>query len=180
MYRLFVAIELPERVKDRLLQICCGISAAKWFDETRLHLALRFIGEVDGAVFRDVAEALGTVESEPFDLTVSGVGFFPPRGNPETLWAGIERNESLVALHNRIESTLQRAGLPAGKRKFTPHIGLARLKQCPPEKVADFLTANSLLKLEPFAVEEFCLYSSFLSSEKALHQIEAEYPLTGK
>jgi len=166
MYRLFVAIDLPDLVNRRLLDICYGLPGAKWIDETRMHLTLRFIGEVDGAVFHDTQEVLAAVKVEAFELTLKGVGFFPPRGTPETLWVGVEKNDLLSRLRNRVESALKRVGLPGEGRKYTPHVALARLKGTPSERVARFLAEHSLLKLGPFPVAEFCLYSSFLSSER--------------
>ena len=180
MYRLFVAIDLPDSVKEPLLDMCYGLRGAKWIDDSRMHLTLRFIGEVDGGVFRDVEEALATIEIEPFELTVKGVGYFPPRGKPETLWAGVEKNDHLSALRNKVESVLTRAGLPNEGRKFVPHIQLARLKDTPEEHLARFLQEYALLRLPTFTVQEFHLYSSFLSSEKALHQVEASFQLVGK
>ncbi|MBU0985592.1 MAG: RNA 2',3'-cyclic phosphodiesterase [candidate division Zixibacteria bacterium] len=179
MYRLFVAIDLPEDIKDRLLSLYYGLPGAKWADESQMHITLRFLGEVDGAAFRDARESLGTVRVPPFWLTVKGVGFFPPRKQPDTLWAGLERSESLLRLRHRVESTLTRAGFPVDSRKYVPHIGLARLKGTPADRVAGFLAEHALLQLEPFQVTEFVLYSSFLSSERALHEVEATYPLIG-
>lgn len=180
MYRLFVAIDPPEETIQRLREICLGLPGAKWNDPDQIHLTLRFIGEVDGGVFRDIREALAGVTAAPFEVTPKGVGFFPPRKNPESLWVGVSDPEPLVHLRNRIESVLVRAGIKAENRRFFPHIALARLKNTPPNRVAGFLTGNSLFKLPAFPVGEFCLYSSFLSSERALHQIEAVYPLTAK
>ncbi|RKX24840.1 MAG: RNA 2',3'-cyclic phosphodiesterase [Candidatus Zixiibacteriota bacterium] len=180
MYRLFVAIDLPDLVTRRLIDICYGLPGAKWVDETRLHITLKFIGEVDGAVFQDAQEALATVQVKGFDLTLKGIGFFPLRRTPETLWVGVEKSDLLSRLRNRVESALKQVGLPSEGRKFTPHVALARLKGTPPERVARFLAEHSLLKLGPFPVTEFCLYSSFLSSERALHQVEASYNLTDR
>jgi len=177
MYRLFVAIDFPDLVTRRLIDICYGLPGAKWVDESRMHITLRFIGEVDGAVFQDIQQALATVQLEGFDLTLKGVGFFPPRRAPETLWVGVDKSDPLSRLRNRVESALKQVGQPNEGRKFTPHVALARLKGTSPDRVAGFLAEHSLLKLGPFPVAEFCLYSSFLSSERALHQVEASYNL---
>lgn len=179
MYRLFIAIDPPEDVRDQLKQICYGLPSARWFDEDQLHITLRFLGEVDGGVFADIRQALAEVSAAPFKVTIKGVGYFPPRQDPKHLWAGIEKNDQLNHLRNKIESTLVRAGLPAEGRKFVGHITLARLKDTPASKVAPFLQEFSLFRLPPFPVTQFCLYSSYLSSERALHQVEATFPLVG-
>ena len=110
MFRLFVAIDLPPEIKEKLLAIGGGVPGARWLTAAQLHLTLKFVGEVDGGVFNDVINALGEVASEPFELTLKGVGHFPPRRDPEVLWVGVAKNERLVQLRNRIESALAEDG----------------------------------------------------------------------
>ena len=93
------------------------------------------------------------------------------------LWAGIDNDERLKQLRNKVESTLVRAGLEPEKRKFAPHVGLAKIKETPPGRLATYLGQNALFRLPSFEVREVCLFSSFLSSERAIHQIEAAFPL---
>ncbi len=178
MFRLFVAIDPPVEIKQRLTEICYGVPGAKWLEPEQMHLTLKFIGEVDGAVLREAREALATIAVAPFEMSVKGVGFFPPRGDPQILWAGIDGNDRLVQMRNKIETTLERAGIDREKRKFAPHIGLANIKHTPAPKVAGYLAEFSLFRLPPFEVTEFCLYSSHLGSERAIHTVEAVYPLS--
>ena len=177
MYRLFVAIDPPEEVKDQLTEICFGLPGAKWVDPGQMHITLKFIGEVDGAVLRDAREALKAVSLDPFNIAIKGIGFFPPRGQPQLVWAGVEGNDRLSQLRNKVESALVRAGLKPEKRKFAPHIRLANVKETPPGRMVSYLAQYSLLKLPPFAVTEFSLYSSFLGSERAIHEVDTVYPL---
>jgi hypothetical protein len=124
MYRLFVALDFPEQVRLELGRLCFGLKGAKWMTEDQLHLTVRFIGEVDGAVFRDIKEALQTVTAEPFDLELRGIGFFPPKRNPEILWVGTEKNPSLDHLkQNRIDHCESRCP-PGGPQVYpTRHAG---------------------------------------------------------
>lgn len=177
MYRLFVSIELPEEVKAELARVCCDVPGARWLEPDEMHLTVRFIGEVDGVVFRDVIDALADVRLAPFDLVLRGVGHFPPRGEPHTLWAGVERSPELLALHDKVESVLVRAGIEPERRKFSPHVTLARLKGTPSRAVGSFMARNGLYRSEPFRVDEFHLYSSRLSAKRALHRPEAAYAL---
>ncbi|MEW5797080.1 MAG: RNA 2',3'-cyclic phosphodiesterase [Candidatus Zixiibacteriota bacterium] len=177
MYRLFVAIDLPDQIKQGLTEICNGLPGAKWVDQSQMHITLKFIGEVDGAVFRDAREALATIRLEPFEITIKGTGYFPPRGDPQVLWAGVDGNDRLKQLRNKVETTLVRAGLEHEKRKFAPHVGLAKIRETPPGRLATYLSQYGLFRLPSFEVREFCLFSSFLSSERAIHQIEETYPL---
>jgi RNA 2',3'-cyclic 3'-phosphodiesterase len=179
MIRLFIAIDIPDSLCAMLHGMGRGIPGARPVSEDQIHLTLRFIGEVDGGMFRDLKEALAEVRATPFSLAVQGVGHFPPRGAPRVLWAGLSRSEELVLLRNRIERKLVACGLPAEQRKFAPHITLARLKDSPLRRVGEFLVGNSLFQSEEFPVESFVLYSSRLIKSSAVHTVEQQYFLAG-
>ena len=177
MHRLFVAIDFPTATRDRLAGLCRGVPGARWVPPEQLHLTLRFIGEVDGPTFHDVAEALDAVHLPCFELELKGVGHFPPSGEPRVLWAGIAPADSLSRLRNAIERALHDAGVAPDTRRFTPHVTLARLKNARGGEIAPYLTEHSLFASAPTPIGEFHLYSSWLGSKQALHRIEASYPL---
>jgi 2'-5' RNA ligase len=175
--RLFVAVELPDRVKEELAQIRWGLPNARWLEPEQIHLTLRFIGEVDGGQFLDIQSALSSIRQEPFDIALAEAGFFPLRKKPESLWIGIERSEMLLRLKSRIDTALAPAGVPQEGRKFLPHVTIARLQNSPDKRVAEFLAAVSSIVIGPFPIEAFSLYSSNLLSSGAVHVKETEYTL---
>lgn len=177
MHRLFVAIDLPIEVRDRINGICRDLPGARWVPTDQLHLTLRFIGEVDDAVFTAIREALATVRGRAFAAAVQGVGHFPPGKHPRVLWVGFVGAEALLSLQDSIERTVVAAGIPPEGRKFSPHITLARLKETPAGKVEAFEARCRTMASDPFPVTEFHLYSSTLSNKGALHRREASYPL---
>lgn len=176
MPRLFAALALPDLVRRSLIALRTGIPGARWIEEGSLHLTLRFIGEVDGAQALDIDAALAQVDGRGFAVTLAGVGQFGDK-SPHTLWAGVEANEALVRLTAKIEQTLQRTGLPAEPRRFTPHVTLARLRDAPRARVAEFLSMHGLFRTGPFPVDEFILFSSHLGTAGAHYRAEAFYPL---
>ncbi|MFQ5773698.1 MAG: RNA 2',3'-cyclic phosphodiesterase [Kiloniellaceae bacterium] len=175
--RLFVAIPLPEDLRARLARLEEGLPGARWVAPENLHLTLRFIGEVDGRQAGDIDAALSQVRAERFAVTLAGVDRFGSGGKARTLWVGVEANPDLVRLHAKIEQALQRAGLAPERRKFKPHVTLARFNGNPGGRLYAYLSRNALLRSEPFVAEEFVLYSSFLSQAGAIHSPEAVYPL---
>lgn len=177
MPRLFVAIDLPPAIRERLSSLCCGLPGARWVDPEQMHLTLRFIGEVNSSVFQLVREALTEVRSERFTLRLEGIGFFPPRGRPRVAWTGVRKNDQLVQLRNRIESLLVRSGLEPEGRKFFPHITLARLNGTPGSRIGAYLAQNGMFLTEEFPVLEFYLYSSVLNNRGARHYVEQKYAL---
>ncbi len=176
MPRLFVAIPMPPDVADTLDKLSHGFPDARWTDLDDLHLTLRFVGEVDHNTFYEIGELLAGVSLPPFDLELAGIGQFPPRGALRQLWVGVAPNESLERLRRRVDRCVAEAGVPPEGRKFVPHVTLARFRQPPPEhRLATFLERHSLVRLPPFPVSSFGLYSSILRSEGAEHVLEAEY-----
>ncbi|HEX3483804.1 MAG TPA: RNA 2',3'-cyclic phosphodiesterase [Micropepsaceae bacterium] len=177
MIRLFVALELPETLRDRLAALEGGVPGARWATGEQFHLTLRFVGEVDENVAHDIDDALAGIRAPRFTLELAGVGEFGGK-KPRALWAGVRANDALLHLQKKIETALQRIGLPAEERKFSPHVTLARMRGSPREKVVQFLTHNSLFASGPFPVDRFVLFSSHLGSGGSVYHAERTYPLT--
>ena len=177
--RLFVAIDLPHHLRTRLAMLSgAGIPGARWVPPENYHLTLRFIGEMPGYRAEEIDHALAALKAPGFPLTLAGVGTFNKGGRSVSLWAGVERHPSLDHLQTKIETALQRCGLDPERRRFAPHVTLARLDNPPEAKLAAFVQANNLFRAEPVQVEHFTLFSSLLGKDQAVYTPEVEYPLT--
>jgi RNA 2',3'-cyclic 3'-phosphodiesterase len=176
MIRLFVAIEIPETVRQGLALLGGGVPGARWMDDEHLHLTLRFIGEVDENVANDIDDTLIGIRAPSFTLELAGVGEFGGK-NPRALWARVRPNEALMHVQKKIETALQRIGLPAEERRFTPHVTLARLKASPHEKIVQFLSHHALYASGPFMVNRFVLFSSHMGQGGSVYHPERVYDL---
>jgi RNA 2',3'-cyclic 3'-phosphodiesterase len=178
MSRLFVALDLPEDVKRSLEPLGRGLGDVRWLDAEQQHLTLRFLGQLDNGLTREVAEALALVPGVPFELRLKGIGHFPLRGEPRVLWVGVEKSLELQRLKRRIDRVLDQAGLSPDSRKFAPHVTIARIRgPLSPVRLGTYLMRHSLYRSEPFPVSSFHLYSSWPRAEGAEYQIEASYEL---
>ena len=178
MIRLFVALALPQEVRLRLEGLRGGLPGARWQSTEQMHLTLRFIGEVDGAAFADIRDALAQVRAEAFTLALEGVGRFPPRGRVRILWAGVVPNPALGYLHERTEAAIAGLGFEPDGRNFAPHVTLARFaSKVPAQRLQDFIAYHGLYASGPFPVRSFELFSSHLGAGGAQYAIEASYPL---
>ena len=177
--RLFVGLSLPAEIRARLVSLKGGLPDARWVSEENLHLSLRFIGEVTGGNERDIDLSLQSVNGARFDLTLAGLGTFERRGRVHSVWAGVEKSQSLTALRDRIESVLVRAGQEPEHRKFIPHVTLARMKGAPVRAAGHYLESHADFQAPPFTVERFTLFESHLSHSGARYTVLAEYPLEG-
>jgi RNA 2',3'-cyclic 3'-phosphodiesterase len=174
--RLFVAFSLPDAVAVSLTMIQSGVPGARWQTREQMHLTLRFIGEVDGSDAATIDDALFAISAPALSLQLKGGGEFGGK-KPRALWAGVAPNEALLHLQRKIETAMQRIGLEAEPRKFTPHVTLARLRGTPPGIAMDYLVDHALFASAPFDVREFILYESHLGPNGSLYVPQRHYPL---
>jgi 2'-5' RNA ligase len=180
-YRLFVAIELPEAVKDQLVKLRADIPGASWVKPNGYHLTLRFLGDgIEAERLNSIRELLQDVQSPPFSMRLRGVGRFPPnaRRAARVLWVGVTAPPPLKALYQQVEGAVVSAGFPPEERDFHPHITLARLKSFKPEQKVDrFLEQHQTFSTAEIAVTEFFLFSSVLTPQGSIYEKQGAYRL---
>lgn len=178
MFRLFVGIPLPADVRARLASLCSGLPGAKWVPAENLHLTLRFIGEVGHADAEDIHDALSRVHGKLFALTITGIGSFETGRKVRTLWTGIQKNDLLIRLQDKVETAIVRCGNEPERRKFKAHITLARFKNgIPVDRIGSFMENNNRFSAGPFDVVSFTLFRSHLGREGSHYEPLAIYPL---
>ncbi len=175
--RLFVALDLPRSLRERLSWMAGGLPGARWVAPENYHVTLRFIGELPGWRAEEVDTALAGLRAPGFTLQLAGIGTHEKGGKVNALWAGVERNPQLDHLQTKIETALQRAGLERERRRFVPHVTLARLDSIPEAKVAAWVAGHNLFRSDPVPVEHFTLFSSLLGKVQAAYVPEVEYDL---
>ena len=175
--RLFVALDLPSSLRTRLSWLAGGLPGARWVPPENYHVTLRFIGELPGFRAEEVDTALAALRAPSFVLQLAGVGTFEKGSRVNSLWVGVERNPLLDHLQSKVETALQRAGLERERRRFAPHVTLARMDGVPEAKVAAWVQGHNLFRSEPVEVDHFTLFSSRLGKEQAVYAPEVEYPL---
>ena len=144
--RLFVAIRLPEPMKDALIRAQNDMYdrgvRGSFTPRENLHLTLAFIGE-----YPDVESALEALPAfEPFSLALEGLGCFG-----DLWWAGLRPSPPLEAVVRRLRRALAGSGIPFDRKRFSPHITLIRratgaLPGIAPEPVSMTVEAISLMR----------------------------------
>jgi 2'-5' RNA ligase len=175
MPRLFTGLEIPPRVAQSLAMMRGGLPGARWIDPENYHITLRFIGDIDDGLARDIAGLLGRVQRAPFELRIDGLLSFGGR-KPRALVAAVPAISPLMELQAEHERLLQRLGLEPEGRKFTPHVTLARLRDSSSRQVADYLTERGHYCSSSFEVSRFVLFSSRSSVGGGPYVVEAAYP----
>ena len=178
--RAFIAIDLPDDIRNRLEDLQEDLPLGRPVDPEQMHLTLAFLGEQPDDVIESVHHALEGIRVPAFDLQLQGLGTFGDR-QPTVLWAGLRDPGPVKALHDRILPALHGAGLQLERRRFRPHVTIARFDrtaQPDHERLAKFLARNATFPSPPFRVEEFALWRSTLLKAGAVHDELARYPLT--
>ena len=176
MPRLFTALEIPRDAALSLSLLRGGLPGARWIDVENYHLTLRFIGDVEGHVADEVANALDRVRRPEFMLNLSGVDAFGSK-KPHSIYAGVSPSPELNALQGEIERICQRLRIPADPRKFTPHVTLARLRNPHIADVVHYLSSRGNFSTMPFKVSRFVLMSSRDSVGGGPYVVEEAWPL---
>ena len=139
--RLFVAVEIGELLSQHVADVSRELqrraaeaaphAKVTWVPPDRMHLTIRFIGEVDDDKAALVREALAPpFPLSSFSLTLCGVGTFPRGGTPRVVWIGVtEGREALLAIERAVSARLQSLGIPEEDRAFSPHLTLGRVRE---------------------------------------------------
>jgi RNA 2',3'-cyclic 3'-phosphodiesterase len=176
MPRLFTALEIPPEVGQSLAMLRGGLPGARWVDPENYHVTLRFIGDIDDALAREIASMLGGVKRASFPVRLDGLNSFGGK-KPRAVVASILPAQPLLDLQAEHERLMQRVGLEPEGRKYTPHVTLARLRDSSSRQVADYLATRGLFRAATFPASRFVLLSSRASVGGGPYVVEAAYPL---
>ncbi len=176
MARLFTGLEIDPALALELSLARGGLAGARWVEPEDYHITLRFVGEVDGALAREIDAELRRVRARAFDLAIARIGSFGGE-RPRAIVALIDPSAPLERLQGELEALMRRLGLAPETRKFTPHITLARLKGVTADAVATYLAGVSVFPRRKIAARRVTLYSSRTSRGGGPYVAEAVYPL---
>ena len=115
----------------------------------------------------------------PERLLSRRVNVFPSERHAKVLWAGVEANEDLTALHRAIGTVLTDAiGFRPEERPYSPHITLARLDDpAPPEVIDRYLEENRGFVVPSVRIDRFVLFSSSFADNVPKYQEEGQFAL---
>ena len=200
--RVFLAVDLGDAMSDaghawgRAVATTLGgaASALTWVPPARIHITLRFFGELAADRVDALGQALTAGPWAPaFEIGFGGAGTYPPSGRPRVLWLGIATgHDALVRLHDAVGQRLAsvdggiagtgNAGAGAGDA-FSPHVTIARVRRDPPPGLGRALRDACARTPPPDAragVHELTLFESVLKSRGPAYVPLVRVPLEGE
>lgn len=179
--RAFIAVKITDpALLDRIVQIQARFRdigfRIKFVRPENMHLTLKFLGNVPNSVipkiYRELQEAANEVEplESGFNCLLEGVGQFKNR----VLWIGIQDPEAkLERVFNQVERACIKLRFPKERRKFRPHLTIARVKFVPSEKKREWRGRVNELREEnlgEFHVDRVELIKSKLTPKGPIYE----------
>ncbi len=176
--RLFIAVNFDQPVRDRIHTAVEAFPLDsppwRWTRQETWHITLKFLGEVPESEIGRIERCLDLVCSRhhSFRMALETFGGFPNLHRPRVLFFAIgEGAGDIEALATDINATLfEKAGFPKDKRRFHPHITLARIKSRLPATVTDKLSTVPPLVKAVQNVTTIELMKSDLRREGAVYR----------
>jgi len=181
MIRLFVALKIPDVVKSEIFKHCYAASEApsdyRWEDKDKVHLTLKFIGEVKEELLPQITDELEFVKNYTgFNCRFSRFGFFFRDNQAKILWCNLETDDSIISLVDELNNRLKQFDIEIEKRKFKGHLTLLRIK----ERVTDdFIKKIKEYKFDPleFNTNQIALIQSVLKPNGSEYKVLKIYEL---
>ena len=133
MIRLFVALKIPEKIKEKVFNHCYvaaeNSSGFKWEAKEKVHLTLKFIGDIKEEILPLIIDELEfVIKYSSFACTISKFGFFFRDNKAKILWCNLDTDDSIISLVEELNNRLQKFDIEIERRKFKGHLTLLRIK----------------------------------------------------
>lgn len=133
--RTFIAIELPQEVKNALVKLQEQLrktgADVNWVQPDNIHLTLKFLGEIGEKKLDKINSILEKAAKEYscFQAEISTLGAFPKINYPRVIWVGIEKGGiEIKKIVQELEEQIEKIGIAKESRPFSTHITIARVR----------------------------------------------------
>ena len=170
-----VSLEAKQKVFDYIETLRGKFSNVKvgWEKYEKLHLTLKFLGDIDEKQLKNLIAAVeNTAQEIPnFNLQISETGVFPSPKDARIIWLGVKNEQgSLPKLNEILEAECAKIGFPKEKRNFKPHLTIARLRA--PRYASELADTHLQKKIEliEFEVSQIAIYESELRPNGSIYK----------
>ncbi|MDT3696531.1 MAG: RNA 2',3'-cyclic phosphodiesterase [Ignavibacterium sp.] len=178
MNRLFISLNIPNNVIDKLTELknlCSDEKELKWEPKEKLHLTLRFIGNVDQEKTTELIDRLKIIsDCSAIKCSLEKFDFFFRDSVPSILWAGLKIDETIIKVIRQIDGVLENLSISFDKKKFMPHITLIRFRKDPG---INFVNTFKNFSFEPivFQANSITLFNSVLKPKGSVYYEMKKY-----
>lgn len=186
MKRIFTAIDLSDEARRKVSDYIAELNAefsnvrAGWVRAEKLHLTLKFFGDINETRLNNLTEAVNKTATRisNFKLKISKTGAFPSKNNARVFWLGTEDEKgSLLRLNEILESECERKGFVKEKRNYKAHLTIARLREPHESKKLIERHLQNDFESDEFTVSEIVIYESRLQKSGSAYSIISKHKL---
>lgn len=189
MKRIFIAIDIPDETRliaanylEKLKREFPNLRV-NWDKAEKLHLTLKFLGDIDEVQLKNLSEAVedSAKQISDFEIKIAETGIFPSKRNGRVLWLGVQDKQgNLLKLNETLENECSKRGFAKETRAFKPHLTIARLRE--PQKSGELIEKhlNQNFNSEKFTVSAITIYESRLQKSGSIYSVISKHNLKEK
>ncbi|MEM6739746.1 MAG: RNA 2',3'-cyclic phosphodiesterase [Pseudomonadota bacterium] len=179
--RAFVGLPVPESWGAPILSLQGALGVGRAVAEENLHITLAFLDEISTGQAEELHAALELRRLRRVSLSAEGLQTFGGE-RPKLIALEICAHPALTDLHRSVARAAEEAGIALERRRFRPHVTLARFGHgLSPEgqgRLRRSLEGLTMPELAEAEIRVARLYRSHLGPGGASYEVLAEYLLS--
>jgi 2'-5' RNA ligase len=173
-FRGFIAVDIDSFLK--ILEFEKELKGAganiKLVEPKNIHITLKFLGDTNedmiDTIERVIINAVNGITK--FNINLEGAGVFPNQKYIKVIWLGIKQGEKLGSIAKKIDEDLSKMGFKKEKRKFSPHLTIARVRSAKnKEKLLQIIEKYTDTKFAEIKVNSIKLKKSVLTEKGPIY-----------
>ncbi len=181
--RAFLAVDLDDDLKPKINKIIREFKKTnaniKYVDLQNLHFTLKFFGDIDTDGIDLIAEKIEKViaDFDSFTIKIKGCGAFPNKNRIKVIWVGLDEDQILKELHDKLDKEFNSIGFDLDK-KFSSHLTIGRMRSGKAkDKVKNTLDSYDDIDIGTMEVNTIILKKSTLTPSGPIYEDLIEFRL---
>lgn len=181
--RAFLAVDLDDDLKPKINKVIREFKEIdahiKYVDLQNLHFTLKFFGDIDTEGIDLIASKVEKVinDFDSFEIKIKGCGAFPNKNRIKVIWVGLDEDEILKDLHDRLDKEFNTIGFDLDK-KFSSHLTIGRMKSAKgKDKVKKTIEEYENIDMGTMEVNTITLKKSTLTPSGPIYEDLIEFRL---
>ena len=181
--RAFLAIDLDDDLKPKINKIIREFKQIdaniKYVDLQNLHFTLKFFGDIDTEGIDLISQKIENVikDFNSFSIKIKGCGAFPNKNRIKVIWVGLDEDEILKDLHDKLDKEFNSIGFDLD-RKFSSHLTIVRMKSAKVKnKVKNTIETYNNIDIGTMEVNLITLKKSTLTPSGPIYEDLLEFRL---